>query len=84
MGTNPNQQIMQAVMTTRSKMDPGLLPVKFSLFDPSGNSMDLTIKTGANLFLTGYAPHAVGSVLATDSVNVAIAKLEARIAVLEA
>ncbi len=39
--------------------------------------------TGANVLMTSYAPHAVGSVLAADSLNIAMAKLEARIAVLE-
>ena len=38
---------------------------------------------GSRVVLTGYSTQASGSVAATDSVNVAIAKLEARIAALE-
>ena len=39
--------------------------------------------TGADVVLTGYADVAADDVEATDTVNAAIAKLEARIAALE-
>ncbi|MGU3399233.1 hypothetical protein ACLBWS_05740 [Brucellaceae bacterium D45D] len=41
-------------------------------------------QTGAQLVLTGYAAGTAGAVAAADTVNAAIAKLEARIAALEA
>lgn len=40
-------------------------------------------QSGADVLLTGYTPEVAGAVAATDSVNAAIAKLEARIAALE-
>lgn len=41
------------------------------------------VDTGADVKLTGYTAQSAGNVLATHSVNVAIAKLEARIVALE-
>lgn len=40
--------------------------------------------TGADVVLTGYTAQSAGAVSAAQTVNVAIAKLEARIAALEA
>lgn len=45
---------------------------------------ETTEPTGADIVLTGYAAGTAGAVAATDSVNAAIAKLEARLAALEA
>jgi len=53
------------------------------LLGPDGNVISTSAQTGADVVLTGYAPVAPADVVATDTVNAAIAKLEARIEVLE-
>lgn len=78
------QKVMPAVIDQGGQIDPNQTQLRLALFDMAGNPIDLTTDTGAEVLLTGYTPHAVGAVIATDSVNIAIAKLEARVAALEA
>lgn len=84
-----HQKVVNAVVGTGGHIDEKQVKLKLALFDAQLNpipldAIDGTPQTGATVILTGYAPHAVGAVLAADSANVAIAKLEARIAALEA
>lgn len=73
----------QAVVSTQTKVNPTQIAEKFVLFDEDGQPFSFDAQDGSDVILTGYASHAVGDVSATDSVNVAIAKLEARVAALE-
>jgi hypothetical protein len=77
------QAVTQAILVVQPSMQNGKATEKIALFDSAGNPVTMP-EIGSAILLTGYTTHAVGSVLATDTVNVAIAKLEARIAVLEA
>jgi hypothetical protein len=54
---------------------------RVALLGPTG--VPISSLTGAGIVLTGYAPVAAAAVSATDTVNAAIAKLEARIIDLE-
>ena len=82
-----NQAVTQAVVTTQSEINQSQVTERIAFFDEDGNVVDVTgggSATGASVVLTGYESGSSGDVAATDSVNAAIAKLEARIAALEA
>ena len=82
-----NQAVTQAVVTTQSEINQSQVTERIAFFDEDGNPVnvaDAAAPTGASVTLTGYESGSSGDVAATDSVNAAIAKLEARIAALEA
>lgn len=82
---NPNNPTRQVVPVTAAAARPGQPFEKMAFF--GSNGLPLTgvgvPDTGVTVKLTGYAPHAAGAVSATDTVNDAIAKLEARVVALE-
>jgi hypothetical protein len=78
------QKIMQAVVIDRPAMTDGQMALQLSLFNPDGTPATVTPQTGANVKLTGFTTGAAGAVAATDTINQAIAKLQARIVALEA
>lgn len=70
-----------------SGINPNQLTERLILFDENGVPFDFsgsTPQTGANVFLTGYVPEEDYVVEATDTVNEAIAKIEAEIVSLKA
>ena len=78
-----NQKVTQAVLVAQSTINPGQGIEQLALFDASGNPITLpldTAQTGASVVLTGYTTHAAGAISATDTVDVALAKIEARLA----
>lgn len=87
MAQETHQVVTQAIVVEGRAPRRNMTYERISLFDVNGDPISLTPaapQTGATVPLTGYAAHAVGNVAAGDSANVAIAKLEARIAALEA
>jgi len=81
-----NQPTRQVVPVTAARPIAGQPFEQMAFFSAAGVPLSGigVADTGATVVLTGYAAHAVGNVAATDTANVAIAKLEARIAALEA
>lgn len=77
-----SQDTMQAILITRATVNPNQTLERLALFDESGDPVDtLESVGGGDVVLTGFVPAPVGSpVAATDTVNQAIAKLEALIA----
>jgi len=77
-----DQAIQQAVLTSLPAPNPNTTTVRLAVFNADGSPASLP-GSGAQMKLTGYTSGSAGNVSATDSVNAAIAKLEARIAALE-
>lgn len=80
------QKTTQAMIVPGTTLNPLQGTERIALYDASGNPITLpqAADTASSVLMTGYTAHAVGNVAAGDTVDVAIAKLEARIAVLEA
>jgi len=82
-----NQTVRQGILVERNTPVANQLFMKVCLFNEDGEPIvDLATAapdTGAEVLLTGYTPVAADDVAAADTVNAAIAKLEARIAALE-
>jgi len=75
----------QAVLTDQAAVDTSKVLEPLALFNADGTPVDLAtlqLQTGDNILLTGYVP-VTGDILATDTLNEAIAKFEARIEALE-
>jgi hypothetical protein len=81
MNTQPVRQVTPVLIAAVRKNWP---VEKLAFVKSDGTPFDPSVVNVATGVLTGYTAHAVGNVAATDTVNIAIAKLEARIAVLEA
>lgn len=81
------QTVLQAVLTPTADINPTQAVARLAVFDEDGNSVDLTANqetpTGADVDLTGFTAGTAGPVAATDSINEAVAKLQARIVALE-
>lgn len=77
-----SQSVTQAILVSQSKLSKTQSIEQFALFDSAG--VPITPYNPTKIVLTGYTSHAVGAISATDTLLIAIAKLEARIAVLEA
>lgn len=80
--------VKQAIVVPQESMNVGTrLPERVAFFNEDGTPVefggDASTPTGADVHLTGYTSGSAGNVAAGDSVNGAIAKLEARIAALE-
>lgn len=76
----------QLVLTTQAALNPDLGQKQVALFNPDGTVLTVVqvAPTAATMLLTGYAiAGAAAAVGATDSVNVAIGKLEKRVLDLE-
>lgn len=88
MSAGSSQIPLQGVVSDQASMNPKQQSVRFALFKEDGSPVDLgsvgTEPTGAQVVLTGYSGQSAANVAATDTINHAIAKLEARIAALEA
>ncbi len=75
----------QAVVTSQTSIDSSQVVEPIALFNADGTPVALDamqLQTGADVVLTGYVP-VTGDILATDTLNEAIAKFEARIEALE-
>jgi hypothetical protein len=84
--SSPNLGVTQAQLVSATSMREHQTVEQIALFDSTGTPVVLpaVAQTGNTVLMTGYTSHAVGSVAAGDTVDVAVAKLEARIAALEA
>jgi hypothetical protein len=75
-----NQKVTQAIVVASSAIGPPSQGVeRIALYNPDGTPITTAADTGATVVLTGYSAQAKAPVGATDTVNQAIAKLEARI-----
>lgn len=74
-----SQRSVQAVIVSQAALDPTSVPQRLALFTEAGVAVTdlVTVDTGASVVLTGYTSGSAGAVAATDTVNQAIAKLEA-------
>jgi hypothetical protein len=79
---NQHQKVTQAQLVTEATMNKNQGTERIALFDATGAPItpQTAPDTGASVLLTGYTTHAAGAIAAGDSVNVALAKLEARLA----
>jgi hypothetical protein len=80
-----DKTIKQAVVTDQTSIDTSQVVELIALFNSDGTQVDLDalqVQDGDNILLTGYVP-VTGDILATDTLNEAIAKFEARIEALE-
>jgi len=80
-----SQGVTQAVVVTNSTsapIRPNQTLEQMALFTEAGVAINLPAK-GSDVLLTGYSAQTAGALSATDTVNKALAKLEARIAELE-
>jgi hypothetical protein len=75
------QKVTQAVVVPTTTQNPTQGTELIQLFNPDGTAFGVD---NPDMIMTGYTAHAAGNVAATDTLLVAIAKLEARIATLEA
>lgn len=85
MPINNNKTTLQGLVSHDYKFNTNRQSVQIALFDgETGAAVDLgAAPSGADVELAGYEIGGVGAVAETDSVNDAIAKLEARIVALE-
>jgi hypothetical protein len=80
-------ETQQMVLVSQTTVDPDLGLGRIALFDENGDPIatdDLvkaTPPTGEDVLLTGYEAGSAEAVAATDTVNEAVAKLEAQAAV---
>lgn len=81
-----NRVIKQMMVVSQDAMDGRHDYEETALFGTDGAPVSITAftGTGATIPLTGYAGHAAGNLGATDKVNEAFGKLEARLATAEA
>lgn len=79
------QQIVeQLVVVSQPNIKPNFVSRQVALFNPDGSVLTV-VQTTASMLLTGYTiAGASAAVSPTDSINIAIGKLEKRIALLEA
>lgn len=76
-------KVVQAVVVDQSELTGSQFPMQLALFTPDGDAISIAPDTGATVKLTGFTTGTAGSVAATDTVNQALAKLQARIVALE-
>jgi len=79
---NSNQMVKQAIIVEQASMAKHNTAAQIALFDENGDPVKIN-PNGEEIVLTGYESGEAGEVAASDTVNEAIAKLEARIAALE-
>lgn len=79
-----SQNVKQAVVVAQTNISSSQNAERIALFHPDGTAVTLSAaQTGADVKLTGFTTGAAGALAATDSVNVALGKLQARIVALE-
>lgn len=83
MGTpDPNTIVTPMSVVAMSTMPAnGVVPMKVAFFTSTGSPISFLtdgVVTGAEVVLTGYTTGTAGALAATDSLNAALAKLEAR------
>lgn len=79
-----SQITQQAVVVPQTTMRTDMTSAQISLFDQSGDPITFDVlPTGDDVLLTGYVDATAGDVAPTDTLNEALAKLEARIVALE-
>jgi hypothetical protein len=78
-----NQITTQMIVVAQPAIKPSPGIERVALFNPDGSVAGISADTGATVVMTGYTSHAAGAVGATDTLNVAMEKLEARIIALE-
>jgi hypothetical protein len=72
------QPVMVVDMATSP---PNQIPARMALFDANGSPISRildTVPSGADVVLTGFTAGSAAAVAATDTVNAAIAKVQAR------
>lgn len=75
--SNPTRQFMPQAQSAVRPQQP---IEKVAFFDVNGNPLIMgTVYSGGNVLMTGYTPPSGSNILATDTVNQAIAKLDARL-----
>lgn len=76
-----HQTVTQGVVTSQGAIRPHQTVEKIALFNQDGTPFDVdgSAPTGADILLTGLTAGTATPVAATDSVNAAIAKLQAQI-----
>jgi hypothetical protein len=80
-----NQKVTQAVVVSQAIMSPSQGVEQLALFNVDGSVLSVAPDTGATVLLTGYTTTTgVHALAAGDSVNAAMAKIESRLAILEA
>jgi len=82
-----NQGITQAIVLPTEKFKQHQKTERIALFNPDGTPIGPTSDTGETLLLTGYESSLTehpDNISSEDTANAAFAKLEARIAELEA
>lgn len=78
-----NQVTRQAVISEQQSINRNQKTEEFALFGPDGTPVSfdaLLVQTGADVVLTGYEAGEAAAIEATDTVNEAVAKLEAGLA----
>lgn len=76
--------VSQAVVVSGAVIDPNQATARIALFDEAGDPIDLDAidaspQTGDDVLLTGFEAGSAGAILATDTVNEALAKVEATV-----
>lgn len=80
-----NQMVTQAVVVSQTAIKPSQTTEKIAFFTEAGVPIDVdpaASVTGADVVLTGMVAGTATEVAATDTVNEAIAKLQAQITAL--
>jgi hypothetical protein len=73
-----NQETEQAVLVTQAAVDPDMGLGRIALFDESGDPVqNLESVSGADVVLTGLIAGSAAAPVATDTINQAVAKLQA-------
>lgn len=77
-----NQMHSQAIIVSDTVYDDTMGSQRLALFNEAGSAITdlVTIPTGDEVILTGFVAGTAAAVAATDTVNEAVAKLEAQIA----
>jgi hypothetical protein len=71
-----NTVVKQLIVHSQAAVNPRMIPEHVSLFNPDGTVLT-NIPTTAEMIITGYSiAGAVAAVSATDTLNVALGKLE--------
>lgn len=79
--SDQNQIVLQAVLTPTDTLNPTQHTARLALFDEEGNAVEpmTEIPTGDDIELTGLTTGPVEAIASTDTVNEAMAKLQAQI-----
>jgi hypothetical protein len=76
-----NQVVEQAIVVTQASIKSGQAVTQIALFESDGSPVSTIlaeVPDGGDVLLTGYTTGSAAALAATDTVNAAFAKLEAR------